>query len=338
MGTPSVPIRPVHRISVVIPVYQGERTLLGVLAELHEFAETRTSPAGHDYIVDEVLLVYDNGPDDSARLIRELEREFPGVRGVWLSRNFGQHAATLAGMASAGGDWIATIDEDGQHDPHDIAGLLDTAMREQASVVYALPVNPPPHSPFRNWASHAAKWVLQKLFADTNAPDYQSFRLVVGSIGRSVAAYAGSGVYLDVALGWVTDRIVTSPVTLRTEGGRPSGYTNRLLLSHFWRMVLSSGTRGLRLISAVGIIFAAIGAIWAIVILVQLISGANIPEGWPSTIIVLLVSSGAILFSLGIIAQYIGVIVHMALGKPPYLITSDPALGPLGYTDASKTD
>ncbi|WP_198668718.1 glycosyltransferase [Homoserinimonas sp. OAct 916] len=338
MNTVAEPVRPVHRISVVIPVYQGERTLAGVLTELREFAETRTSPAGHDYVIDEVLLVYDNGPDGSARVIRELEREHSIVRGVWLSRNYGQHAATLAGMASAGGDWIATIDEDGQHDPHDIAGLLDTAMREQATVVYAFPTNPAPHSAFRNWASHTAKWVLQKLFSGSDAPDYQSFRLVVGSVGRSVAAYAGSGVYLDVALGWVTGRSVTSPVTLRAEGDRPSGYTNRLLLSHFWRMVLSSGTRALRLISVVGIAFATIGAIWAIVILIQLMAGATIAEGWSSIIIVLLVSSGAILFSLGVIAQYVGVIVNMALGKPPYLIVSDPALGPLGYADAPREE
>ena len=77
--------------------------------------------------------------------MRELEQEYPFVRSVWLSRNFGQHAATLAGMASSGGDWIVTLDEDGQHDPSYIGAMLDVALDEQASVVYARPVNPAPH-------------------------------------------------------------------------------------------------------------------------------------------------------------------------------------------------
>ena len=64
---------------------------------------------------------------------------------VWLSRNYGQHAATLAGMSSSGGDWIVTLDEDGQHDPSYVGAMLDVALAEQASVVYARPVNPAPH-------------------------------------------------------------------------------------------------------------------------------------------------------------------------------------------------
>ena len=83
-----------------------------------------------------MLLVHDCGPDDSARVMRELAPH-PFVRPVWLSRNFGQHAATLAGMASSGGDWIVTMDEDGQHDPAYIGAMLDVALAEQASVVYA---------------------------------------------------------------------------------------------------------------------------------------------------------------------------------------------------------
>ncbi len=87
-----------------------------------------TTPGGLPFRVAEVLLVNDCGPDDSAGVMRRLEREHPWVRTIWLSRNFGQHAATLAGMASSGGDWIVTMDEDGQHDPADIPTLLDVAM------------------------------------------------------------------------------------------------------------------------------------------------------------------------------------------------------------------
>ena len=68
----------------------------------------------------------------------------------------------------------------------------------------------------------------------------------------------------------------------------------------------------------------------AVVILVQRLTGDIVIQGWASLIVIVLLSSGAILFSLGIIAEYIGINVNMAMGKPPYLITSDPADGPLG--------
>jgi glycosyltransferase involved in cell wall biosynthesis len=319
-----------HEISIVIPVYQGEHTLEGVIAEILPFTELSRTDDGYPFVVREVVLVSDNGPDDSARVMRRLQSQQPVVRTVWLSRNFGQHAATLAGMASSGSEWVVTLDEDGQHDPSEIGGLLDTAMREQASVVYAKPVNPPPHGFLRNSASRGAKWMLSKLFTGSDAPDYQSYRLMLGSIARSVAAYSGSNVYLDVAMGWVAGKVVTSPVTLREEGGRASGYSARRLFSHFWRMILSSGTRALRIVSIIGTIVAFIGVALAIFILIARLFGNSVPEGWASTIVVVLLGTGAILFSLGVIAEYIGVSVNMAMGKPPYLITSDPANGPLG--------
>lgn len=326
-----------HRISIVIPVYQGEKTLPALMQEIAAFHEPSVTPDGNSFAVTEVLLVFDHGPDGSADVIRALESEYSFVRGVWLSRNFGQHAATLAGMASSGGDWIVTLDEDGQHNPADIPVMLDTAMSAGASVVYAKPVNEAPHGTVRNASSKGAKWVLSRVFGSENAADYQSFRLVLGSIGRSVAAYSGSGVYLDVAMGWIANRTATAPVTLRQEGDRRSGYSTRRLLSHFLRMVLSTGTRGLRVVSALGIIFAVIGVLLTIFIFVQRLFGGVSAEGWASTIVVILLSSGATLFSLGVIAEYIGVNVNMAMGKPPYVVVTDPADGPLGRKDTSHS-
>ena len=311
-------------------MYGGEKTLAGVVTEIVPLTELGTTAEGNPFRVTEVLLVCDNGTDDSPRVMRELADRYDFVRPIWLSKNFGQHAATLAGMASTGGDWIVTLDEDGQHDPSAIGSLLDTAMREHSAVVYAKPTNPAPHGLLRNSASRGAKWLLTKVFAGSNAPDYQSYRLVLGSIGRGVAAYSGAGVYLDVAMGWVAGRTTTSPVLLRAEGDRASGYSPRRLISHFWRMVLSSGTRGLRLVSVLGVGFGILGLIFAVVVSVGRIAGGINTAGWASTIVVVLLGTGAILFSLGVIAEYIGVNVNMAMGKPPYLITSDPDDGPLG--------
>ncbi|NLE80660.1 MAG: glycosyltransferase [Rhodococcus sp.] len=319
-------------MSIVVPVYQGEKTLDALVTEILPWTTEGTTPAGRPMIVEEVLLVFDHGPDNSAAVIRKLAATHDFVHPIWLSRNFGQHPATLAGMASSGGEWVVTIDEDGQHDPAAIGGLLDTALDEQATLVYARPTNAAPHGGFRNTASRSSKWLLTHLLSGENSSNYQSFRLVLGEVGRSVAAYAGSEAYLDVALGWVAGSSTTSPVRLREESERRSGYRLRSLLSHFWRMVLSSGTKGLRLVSLIGFLFAVGGVGVLIYVLVSYLwfdAGIEV-RGWASTMVVMLLGFGSTLFSLGVIAEYVGVNVKTAMGKPPYLIVSDPADGPLG--------
>jgi len=319
-----------HRVSVVVPVYLGEHTLGALVAEIALLTAPTLTADGHEFQVTELLLVSDRGPDRSDEVIRDLAKAHDFIRPVWLSRNFGQHPATLAGMASSSGDWIVTMDEDGQHDPAAIADFLDVALKQGSQLVYADPVNRPPHSLLRNGSSRLAKWVFATFLTGTSVGTFHSFRLVLGEIGRSVAAYAGSGVYLDVAIGWVAGPPAACPVRLRDEGAHRSGYSLRRLLSHFWHLVLSSGTRGLRMVSALGVLFALGGVAFAIYLLVVRVTSDEITQGWTSTAVLVLVSTGAILFSLGVIAEYIGVAVSMAMGKPLYLIVGDPKDGPLG--------
>ena len=99
---------------------------------------------------------------------------------------------------------------------------------------------------------------------------------------------------------------------------------------------VTSGTRGLRVVSALGITFAVLGVALAVALVIMRLSGDTLPEGWTSTVVVVLVSTGSVLFSLGVIAEYVGVAVNMALGKPAYLLTSDPAVGPLGRPRARR--
>ena len=327
-----------HRISIVIPVYQGEHTLGALVEEIALLTVPTTTAAGQEFQVIEVLLVNDHGPDRSDEVIRELAAAHDFIRPVWLSRNFGQHPATMAGMASSGGDWIVTMDEDGQHDPADIGDFLDVAVKQGSQLVYADPVNRPPHNMLRNGSSRLAKWVFSTFLTGNSDSTFQSYRMVLGEIGRSVAAYAGSGVYLDVAMGWVAGPAAACPVRLRDEGGRPSGYSPRALLSHFVHLVLSSGTRALRLVSALGVLFAVGGIAYAIYLLVVALTSSTAPQGWTSTMVVVLVSTGVILFSLGVIAEYLGVAVNMAMGKPLYLIVGDPKDGPLGRPGQNGLD
>ena len=232
-------------------------------------------------------------------------------------------------MSSTSTDWIVTMDEDGQHDPSAIGSMLDRALSMRAPLVYAEPINKAPHSAFRNLASRVAHRIA-RLISGGDLRHFHSFRLVLGEVGRGLAAYCGEGVYLDVALTWVVDRTATFPVAMREEYGRPSGFSTRRLISHFWRMVLTSGTRPLRLVTLFGALLSvvAIGLIGWVVW--GKVSGHAPVQGWTSVMVVLLVTSGGMLFSLGILAEYLSIAVKRAMGKPLYLEVSDPADGPLG--------
>jgi polyisoprenyl-phosphate glycosyltransferase len=312
----------VHDISVVVPVYQGESTLEALVAEIEPLTTPQATPEGRGFRVAEVLLVYDGARDRSAEVMQKVATRLPLVRLLWLSRNFGQHPATLAGMASSTSDWVATLDEDGQQDPRDIGKLLDVALASGSQLVYARATNAPPHGWFRNGASTLAKSIAVRLLGNRGLGQFNSFRLIRGEIARGVAAYCGANVFLDVALSWVVAEAAHCPVSLRRERGRRSGYTLRRLLGHFWQLVLTSGTRPLRLIAVMGLLSIVSSAVVSGLALWQRLQHKIPVQGWTSTIIVLCLVSGLILLSLGVIAEYVGVAVSMAMGKPPYLLVS----------------
>jgi undecaprenyl-phosphate 4-deoxy-4-formamido-L-arabinose transferase len=319
-GTPSE-----HDLAIVVPVYQGQRTLEALVGEVDPLTRPATTPGGRAFRVTELLLVHDGARDASASVMRALGEKHPFLRLIWLSRNFGQHPATLAGMASTAAEWVATLDEDGQQDPRDVGRLLDEALDHDALLVYAEPEDGPPHGALRNLASRATKALSAGLLGGRGIGAFNSFRLIRGDVARGVAAYCGANVYLDVALSWVVPDARHCRVKLRAERGRPSGYSPRRLLSHFWQLVLTSGTRPLRLIALLGGSAILLGLVISGWVLWGRLRHQVPVAGWTSMIIVVCVFSGFILFSLGIIAEYLGVAVSMAMGKPPYFIVARPS-------------
>lgn len=314
----------IHRVSLVIPVYLGELTLPLLMKEIALLTQEQYTPNGVRFIVSEVLLVHDCGSDRSDKVMEELGTHYSFVRPVWLSRNYGQHAATMAGMASATGNWVVTIDEDGQQNPADIGKMLDSALKESLQLVYAWPTNQPPHGWLRNTFSRTAKAITTKLLNNDHVVKFNSFRLIDGEIARTLAAYCGNGVYLDVGLFWITGRIGHCPIQLRNEMNRPSGYSYMKLFGHFWHLILTTGTRPLRLITLMG--FGSM--MLAIAITGYALYGkfsGNVPvQGWTSLLITVSFFSGVILTSLGTIAEYLAVTMGIVMGKPLYVISTKP--------------
>jgi undecaprenyl-phosphate 4-deoxy-4-formamido-L-arabinose transferase len=294
------------------------------MAEIAPLTGGQTTPNGNNFVVCEVLLVHDCGPNRSDVVLEALSAQYDFVQPVWLSRNYGQHAATLAGMASAVGDWVATIDEDGQQNPLDIAIMLDRALASSLQVVYAQPANAPPHGWLRNILSGTAKAISTGVLGNRTIGRFNSFRLVDGEIARTLAAYCGNGIYLDVGLFWIAGRVGHCQVLLRHELDRPSGYSYLKLIGHFWRLVLTTGTRPLRLITIMGFCSMVLAILVAAYALYGKYYGQVPVQGWASLLIVVSFFSGSILASLGVIAEYLAVTMGIVMGKPLYVISTKP--------------
>ncbi len=311
--------------SVVIPVYRGEKSLPGLVNEISAFTNgPHLTPNGNTFTIKEVLLVHDSGPDRSDRTLEDLASQYDFVKPIWLSRNFGQHAATLAGMASAAGNWVVTMDEDGQQDPKEIGAMLDVALAGNFQIIYAQPTNAAPHGAFRNGCSKLAKKLaVQFLGTQYRSGVFNSFRLIEGEIARILAAYCGNGVYLDVALFWIANRVGYAPMLLRGEQ-RPSSYSFGMLLNHFWRMVLTSGTRPLRLITIMGGVSFLLALFLSGYALYSKFVESTPIQGWTSLLIIISFFSGLIMLSLGVVAEYLALTTGIVMGKPLYVVTTKP--------------
>jgi polyisoprenyl-phosphate glycosyltransferase len=319
----------VHEISVVIPIYRGEKSLPSLVQSLDKWATSSITPGGIRFRIVEIIAVHDNGPDDSDRVIRELALQFPTlVRPVWLLRNFGQHAAIAAGIASSVGRWVVTMDEDGQQNPAEIGRLLDAAVTQRCLLIYGINGSSTPHPFWRNATSKSAK-LLAKIIGGSPLENFSSYRLIEGHRARAASAYMGSRTFLDIALSWTIDRVGYADVEPSSETRPSSGYRLSTLLSHFWTLVLSSGTRPLRIVSCFGVIAFIAGLVGALFITWKRIFGGYSVDGWASVFVALVTLGGAVLISIGVVAEYVGALLRVVQGRPTFVIGEDPVHGPL---------
>lgn len=312
-------------LSLVVPVFRGAETIGALVREILSLQSCESTPSGRRFTLLEVILVHDCGPDESDVVLRMLAAEHAEVSIVWLAKNSGQHAATLAGVAASRGEWVITLDEDGQHNPAAIPWLLDTALDTRCHLVYG--VGRAPHRFWRRAASRLAKRVFRLASGGAGpASEFSSFRLILGELARYVGATAGPSVYLDVALSWSITRVATHPVRLRSEGRPAISYSWSRLGQHFLRMLASLGVRPLTIIFLGGLASGTVGLGFAALTVIQRVTGIVDLPGWSSLMATLLIGFGVTLTAIGIVAAFLGVIVTIMLGRPAYTTVTDDSI------------
>lgn len=311
-------------LSVVVPVYSGEDHLSRLCAELESVRDSWTERFD-GLSLDEVIFVDDASIDGSSTILADLDSKYPWVHVVTLGKNFGQHPATMAGILHSSGDWVATLDEDLQHRPSELEGLLLRAVTEHVDVVYASPTGDVHGSWRRDLLGRAYKGMLARLAGNPVIARFNSFRMCRGGVARAAASVSGHETYLDVALTWFTDRFGFEPVEMhddRFKASRRSGYTPRKLLSHARRLLVSSHAKVLRSVALLGSLAVVLATYQAVRAVFLRLTGTTLDAapGWTSLFVGILFLGGTTVFMLVVLSEYLTNIVLHTQGKPTFFV------------------
>lgn len=298
-------------VSIVVPVYNSEQSLRPLQQRL-----AAVLPAlARRY---ELILVNDGSRDRSWDVIRALGAEHDWVRGIDLMRNYGQHNALLCGIRAARSEIIATMDDDLQHPPEELPTLL-AALDRGYDVVYGTP-QAQQHGLLRNLASRLTKLALQGAMGAETAGKVSAFRAFRAAVCGAFAGYRNSYVSLDVLLTWGTQRFTAVAVRHDPRRVGESNYTVGKLMRHALNMVTGFSTMPLQLASFVGFGFTLFGiGVLAYVLGRYFISGGSVP-GFPFLASVIAIFSGAQLFALGIIGEYLARMHTRTMDRPAYVM------------------
>lgn len=297
-------------ISVVIPVYKAEGCLHELYRRLRGALETITP----DF---EIILVEDCGGDRSWEVIRELAAADRRVRGIQLSRNFGQHAATICGFSKATGDWIVTLDDDLEQNPEDIPKLYSRARDGYALVYGVYPQRT--HSWWRNATSEIARRLFRLAIPSLNQ-EYTSFRMIDSNIARKLCDFDSPFPFIDGYLSWLTSHYTTVEVTHAARAHGQSTYTFRKLFTHTINIFVTFSDLPLKLASWVGLGSFLVGMLsLAGIVLARLLGGITV-SGFASVMAGIVLFGGIQLLILGIFGEYLGRMNFKSSKKPLFLV------------------
>lgn len=299
-------------ISAVVPVYRSAP----MLAELHRRLSSALATIADDH---EIILVEDGGGDGSWAEIERIAAADPRVRGIRMSRNYGQHNALLCGIRAARHGLIVTLDDDLQNPPEEI-GTLVARLSDDIDVVYGTPMNEQ-HGFLRDQSSRITKLALQGAMGAETARNVSAFRLFRTRLRESFASYRGPYVSIDVLLTWGTTRFDHVPVEHAPRRLGESNYTFRKLATHAFNMMTGFSTLPLQVASLVGFVFTLFGfGILAVVLVTYVVNQGSTVPGFAFLASIIAIFSGAQLFALGIIGEYLARIHFRTMDRPTYLV------------------
>jgi glycosyltransferase involved in cell wall biosynthesis len=296
-------------LSVVVPVYNSEGSLQPLADRVAAVLD------GLDY---ELVLVNDGSVDGSWDQIELLAERDHRVRGIDLMRNYGQHNALLAGVRSAEGEVVVTIDDDLQNPPEEIPKLL-AELEAGNDVVYGTASDE--HYGFlRGLATRMTKLALRGVIGNEVAGKVSAFRVFRTELRDAFAHYVGPQVSIDVLLSWGARRYSWVPVAHDARAEGESSYSWTRLATHALNVLTGFSTRPLRFASLVGIAFTLFGlVVLAIVLVSYAVRGGTVP-GFAFLASLIAIFSGAQMLTLGIIGEYLARMHLRVMDRPPYAI------------------
>jgi undecaprenyl-phosphate 4-deoxy-4-formamido-L-arabinose transferase len=298
-------------VSVVVPVFNSE----GTLDDLIQRLRTILKEVAAAY---EVILVNDGSRDGSWQVIQRLAQNDLEVHGINLMRNYGQHNALLAGIRAAKYEIVVTLDDDLQNPPEEIPKLLEKLFQGY-DVVFGKPAREQ-HGFLRDLASQVTKIVLKRAMGADVARNVSAFRVFRTRLREAFSDFYGPFVSIDVLLTWGTTRFATVEVRHDARKVGNSTYTLPKLITHAFNMMTGFSVVPLQIASMVGFGFTLFGiGVLSYVLLRYLFQGSPVP-GFPFLASIIAIFSGAQLFALGIIGEYLARMYFRTMNKPAYVI------------------
>ncbi len=299
-------------VSFVIPCYRSAETIGKVVAELD--TAMRELP---DYTY-EIVLVNDCSPDGTFEVIRGLCARRRDICGVSLARNFGQHAALMAGFRYTRGDVVVCLDDDGQT-PADEVGKLLSGIEEGYDAVYAKYTHKQ-HSGFRNFGSRANELMARAMLGKPKELYLSSYFAVRRFVADEILRYKNPYPYVIGLVLRATKNIANVEVTHREREVGVSGYTLGKLLGLWFNGFTSFSIKPLRIATAMGCLTACGGFLYGIYTVVKKFINPDVPIGFSALMAALVFIGGMIMLMLGMIGEYIGRIYISLNNSPQYVI------------------
>ena len=297
--------------SVIVPVYNSEKTLL----ELYQRIEKVFNNINKSF---EIIFVEDGSNDGSWDVIKDLKNKYSNnITGIKLSKNYGQHNAIFCGLNNFNGNAIITIDDDLQIPPEEIPKLIECYETRKPDMVYGF-YKKKRHSIIRNIGS----WFIKKsakLFLKEPG-EGSSFRLFTSQLAGQLLKHSQEFVYIDELFLWYTDNIAFVKIEHQKRKFQKSGYSTAKLFRITFNLVIYYTAVPLKIMIYGGLVSSILSFLVGLFYLFKKIFLHHVTHGYTSIIVSILFSTSIIIFSLGIIGEYLHRIYKVQNKKPPYSI------------------